>query len=151
MWEVDWMTGTVLLILRLLLAASLLAFLVYALMVQWRDLQRHIEQASIQVAPAINLSGSLGVFRFTKLEVLIGRDPANDIVLDDKTVSTQHARLSYHHNHWWLEDLDSTNGTFINQEQVTSPAVMVSGDEVLLGQVHFNINIAGEQRQEDSG
>jgi hypothetical protein len=147
--EVDRMTGNVLLVLRLLLAASLLAFLGYALLVQWRDLRRNVKQASIQSAPAITLSGSKGNFRFTKVEVLVGRDPTSDIVLDDKTVSTQHARFSYHHNHWWLEDLGSTNGTFLNQEQVTSPAVVVSGDEVLLGQVEFNITITGEGAQEN--
>jgi len=43
-------------------------------------------------------------YRYTVPDVLIGRDIACNCCLDDLTVSAQHARLSYHHGQWWVED-----------------------------------------------
>jgi hypothetical protein len=97
-------SGPTLLFLRILLAASLYAFLAAALLILWRDLKRQTEMARLQKAPQITLQGSngVGLYKFTKHEVMIGRDPTHDISLNDKTVSTQHARLTYHHNHCCL-------------------------------------------------
>jgi pSer/pThr/pTyr-binding forkhead associated (FHA) protein len=61
------------------------------------------------------------------------------MLLDDPTVSNTHARLSYHHGQWWLEDLRSTNGTFLNDEAVASPLVVTDGDVVRCGQVQFTL------------
>lgn len=143
------MSGPTLLFLRILLAASLYAFLAAALLILWRDLKRQTEMARLQKAPQITLQGSngVGLYKFTKHEVMIGRDPTHDISLNDKTVSTQHARLTYHHNHWWVEDLESTNGTFLNQEPVSSPAIIVTGDQVQCGQVLFKIIIEANPSQ----
>lgn len=140
------MSGPALLILRFLLAASLYAFLGWALITLWRDLKRQSEQVAFKQAPTLTLqtSGGLSVFQFTKPEVIIGRDRAHDVSLDDKTVSTQHARLSYHHNQWWLEDLDSTNGTFLNHEPISSPIVIADGDQMRCGQVVFDIIMENE-------
>ena len=137
------MTGQVLLIIRLLLAASLYAFLGWAILTLWRDLKRQGEHAATRLAPTITLEGSdgTGVYEFIKPEILIGRDQAHDITLNDKTVSTQHARLSYHHHQWWIEDLDSTNGTFLPHEHVSTPIVIASGDQMRCGQVVFTITI----------
>jgi pSer/pThr/pTyr-binding forkhead associated (FHA) protein len=81
---------------------------------------------------------------FSMREVLIGRDPACEMILDDPTVSNRHARLSYHHGQWWLEDLQSTNGTFLNNEPIAAPLVVTSGDVVRCGQVELTL-IPGEQ------
>jgi pSer/pThr/pTyr-binding forkhead associated (FHA) protein len=50
--------------------------------------------------------------------------------------------LSYHHNQWWLEDLGSTNGTLLNQEKLTIPTVVISGDEFRCGETRFTITLA---------
>jgi hypothetical protein len=136
------MTGTALFILRMLIAAALFAFLVSALWMLWHELRRESALALLRKAPALILqSEGAKTYRFIKPEVVIGRDPSHDIALSDKTVSTQHARFSYHHKQWWLEDLDSTNGTFLNQEQVSSPVVVASGDHIRCGQVQFTLLI----------
>jgi len=77
-------------------------------------------------------------------EVTIGRDPSCGCRLDDDNVSNYHARLKYHHTQWWLEDLGSTNGTLINDQPVTTPIVIVSGDEVACGKHIITIEISGE-------
>jgi pSer/pThr/pTyr-binding forkhead associated (FHA) protein len=137
------MTGQVVFLLRILMALSLYAFLGWAIWTLWRELKQQSRQSSMGLAPPILLQelSESETFQFTKPEIIIGRDPAHDISLNDKTVSTQHARLSYHHHQWWLEDLDSTNGTFLNEEPVSTPVVMASGDQVRCGQVVFTITI----------
>ncbi|MFU8774027.1 MAG: FHA domain-containing protein, partial [Anaerolineales bacterium] len=57
----------------------------------------------------------------------------------------QHARLSFHHNQWWIEDMGSKNGTFLNQQFVATPLVVTSGDELLFGQVRIIVMLGEEQ------
>lgn len=71
------------------------------------------------------------VFDLTKEITTLGRDVANDIVLGDPEVSRQHARLTRTPGGFVLEDLGSTNGSFVNGERLTSPRVLNQGD--LLG------------------
>jgi pSer/pThr/pTyr-binding forkhead associated (FHA) protein len=125
------------------MAGVLYVFLGWALVTLWRDLKRQGQWAATRQAPPILLRSAdeHGDFRFEKPEIIIGRDSGQDVSISDLTVSTQHARLSYHHNQWWLEDLDSTNGTFLNQEPVTGPTVVDNGDQVRCGQVVFDISI----------
>jgi pSer/pThr/pTyr-binding forkhead associated (FHA) protein len=133
------MTGIVLLILRILLAVLLYGFLGWALYILWRDLRRQAELLERRQARPLRLVFETGEAsasrRFTKSEVIIGRSPACDYLLDDKTVSARHSRLAYHHGQWWLEDLASTNGTFLNGEPVSAPVVLASGDQLRCGQV----------------
>ena len=143
------MSGTVFLILRFLLTLCLYAFLGVFFYILWRDLKQHTRYLSDRQSPPLKLirleSGNVQVF--TKAEINIGRDPACECVIPDKTVSTRHARLTFHHKHWWLEDLGSTNGTFLNDEAVTLAMVITTGDQLRCGQFTFTISIgeAGEQ------
>ncbi len=138
------MTGVVLLVLRVFLALSLYAFLGWALYTLWRELHSEADLLTMHQAPSIALDSPDGklAFRFDKPEVSIGRDPSSDCPIEDMTVSTQHARLSYHHNQWWIEDLGSTNGTYLNQEVVSTPLVLTVGDQIRCGQVVLNISIS---------
>jgi hypothetical protein len=132
------MSGILFLILRFLLALALFAFLGYVLWTLWRDLKRQDEVLASRRLPPIHLSLANGSqHRFSMPEVMIGRDPTCEMALDDPTVSLYHARLSYHHGQWWLEDLRSTNGTFLNGEVVASPLVVTGGDVVRCGQVEL--------------
>jgi pSer/pThr/pTyr-binding forkhead associated (FHA) protein len=138
------MSGIIFLILRLLLALALFAFLGYVLWTLWRDLGRQDEILESRRLPPMKVSLADGSRRlFSTREMLIGRDPVCEMVLDDPTVSNRHARLSYHHGQWWLEDLKSTNGTFLNDEPVVAPLVVTSGDVVRCGQVGLTL-IPGE-------
>ena len=136
------MSGQTLLLVRILLAAALYAFLGMALLILWRDLKRQAENVIAAQSPPITLlrEGQTS-FHFTKPEITIGRDPACDATLEDKTVSNEHARFSFHHNQWWLEDLQSTNGTFLNEERVSAPTVITTSDLVRCGQVVLSIRI----------
>lgn len=146
------MSGPILLVLRLALVIALYTFLGWALLTLWREITRQNELLAYQQAPAITLlrhtPGELNPLRFSSAAVTIGRDPACDLPLTDKTVSANHARLSYHHGQWWVEDLNSRNGTFLNHTPVSEQMVLTSGDELRCGQVIFSLTIGESELPE---
>ena len=67
--------------------------------------------------------------------VNIGRADYNDVVFPDESVSTTHAKLQRREGVWVLVDLDSTNGTFIDGDQVKGEAPLAPGASVRFGDV----------------
>jgi len=67
----------------------------------------------------------------------IGRGEANDIVVNDTFVSHEHACISQYKHGFWLTDLNSTNGTFINNHRVTDEVLLKNGDLLRIGAVTF--------------
>jgi pSer/pThr/pTyr-binding forkhead associated (FHA) protein len=63
----------------------------------------------------------------------IGRADACTIRLQDTYVSQMHARLAAGNGAWTVEDLGSTNGTFLNDRRVTEPVAVHAGDVVRVG------------------
>lgn len=63
----------------------------------------------------------------------IGRAEACKVRLDDTYASQHHAKLSTHDGAWMLEDLGSTNGTYLNDRRVSAPAEVHAGDVVKIG------------------
>jgi pSer/pThr/pTyr-binding forkhead associated (FHA) protein len=140
------MTGTVILILRFILLAFLYGFLAWALYLIWRDLKAQSQSISAPFIPTLSLTlldtEEGAEQQFSEAEIFIGRSVNNDFPISHDTVSARHSRLSYHHNQWWLEDLNSTNGTYLNDERVMGPTVVVSGDELRCGQINMLIRLA---------
>ncbi len=66
-------------------------------------------------------------------ELIIGRGDKAGLVLDDTYVSTVHARIFAKGDTYMLEDLGSTNGTYVNRQRVTSPVELHRGDQVKIG------------------
>src|SRR5512145_48570 len=134
------MSGPILLVLRLLFAVALFAFLVGMIWLLWRDLTRQREFLSAnQPTPLTLLVAEQPPYPFFVSVVIVGRDPACDLCLDDPTVSAQHARISYHHNQWWLEDLRSLNGTLLNDEPIATATVITHGDVIRCGGVDVQV------------
>ena len=67
----------------------------------------------------------------------LGRKPSNTIVLDDDFVSGEHSLISWRDGRPWLEDVASTNGTFLNDAEVTRPISISEGDIVGIGGVRL--------------
>lgn len=74
------------------------------------------------------------VFPLQKSEIYIGRDPSNDLVIRDAEVSRKHARLIWQSGGYILEDLGSTNGTYLNGQRLLGPHVMRPGEVIQLGE-----------------
>jgi len=83
--------------------------------------------------------------------VLIGREADCECQLTHTTVSARHAQLSFHHQQWWLDDLNSTNGTKLNREPVETSTVIVNGDEISCGEVTMEIIIKTEIPEKTGG
>jgi pSer/pThr/pTyr-binding forkhead associated (FHA) protein len=137
------MTGIILLIARTALALVLYAFLGWVIFTLWQDLRqqkRNLENMRLpEIWLQIQMAGSVQNQLFRGDEITLGRDPTCECVLRSETVSARHARLSYHHRQWWLEDLKSTNGTLLNQDNVKTEVVIVPGDEIRCGEVVINL------------
>lgn len=71
--------------------------------------------------------------------VQIGRAEACQIQVDDTYVSSFHARVYSRDEAWYVEDLGSTNGTYLNQRRVTSPAELRAGDRLRVGKTTLEL------------
>lgn len=76
-------------------------------------------------------------------DVSIGRGTQNDIILRDPYISKNHARIILDEDEYFLEDLESANGTLINDTRVLDVVKLKDGDRIKFGQVEF-LFIEGE-------
>jgi len=72
-----------------------------------------------------------------KDQITLGRGDDNDIVIPHASVSRAHARLMRRGGHFELIDLNSTNGTYVNNQPVQGATPVSNGSEVRLGDVRF--------------
>lgn len=139
------MTGVIVLFLRILAIALLYGFLGWALYTIWSELRFATVNLSARQTPEIKITNLdaddiVGKIFHTN-EIIIGRDNNCDFILSDEIVSARHTRLSYHHKQWWVEDLQSTNGTYLNEERIYTSTVIISGDELRCGKINLLITI----------
>lgn len=69
----------------------------------------------------------------------LGRKLTNGVVLDDATVSGEHAVLYLRDGTWYVRDAGSTNGTLVNGQDVVAPAPVQPGDLITLGSVQLRL------------
>ena len=69
----------------------------------------------------------------TQAPILIGRGTDAAIRLDDDYVSTRHARIAASGDQWFVEDLGSTNGTYVGSVRITQPTTLTLGTQVRIG------------------
>jgi hypothetical protein len=72
-------------------------------------------------------------------EITIGRSSDSAIIIRDDYTSTHHARIMLWNGRWMLQDLDSTNGTFLNGSRVTVPMPIPLGATVKVGATTFEL------------
>ena len=74
-------------------------------------------------------------------ELTIGRSPGCGVAMpDDIYTSTLHARLFRRNDQLWVEDLGSTNGTFVNSEQISQAVRLGKGDLLQIGSTVFEVS-----------
>jgi len=128
-------------IIRIILAAILYTFLAIVLFHLWKDLQ--LSKSRKPITPEAHLEKIEG----NELEPaypleginLIGRANDNTLILNEGSVSGYHARLSFQQDQWWLEDLGSRNGTYVNDLPVSEPLVITYGDLLGFGNVRMRL------------
>ncbi|MFO7167051.1 MAG: FHA domain-containing protein [Chloroflexota bacterium] len=140
----------VILLLRVAVVLLLYFFLWQVLRFVVRDLQ-YAGQGGAAAAPA-SPYGQLVVLRSGQSSVaagkvfplspstIIGRSMEScEIALNDSFLSQQHARLELRGDQWVLEDLGSTNGTFVNDIEVRDPTIVEEGDIIRLGRIELRL------------
>lgn len=140
------MTATLVLVLRIGLALVLYYFLWRVLQTLWQSLKQQKDILSDQKKPGIHIDattegGQEYKYDYWQTEILIGRGPHCNISLKDKSLSSTHARISFHHSQWWLEDMNSRNGTILNKDKITTPTVVINGDQFKCGNTVFTLRV----------
>jgi pSer/pThr/pTyr-binding forkhead associated (FHA) protein len=87
----------------------------------------------------------LQTIKSEKRELTIGRNPGSDIQIDNLGVSDQHARIIEEKGRYVIEDLDSTNGTFVDEKRITRAALDVNS-EVIIGKHSLVVHEASTQK-----
>jgi hypothetical protein len=77
--------------------------------------------------------------RLDRREITIGRAENSDLVINDEYASTHHAKLVLINNDWMLQDLNSTNGTFVDGNRVGTPIVVKIGTPIRIGKTAFEL------------
>ena len=72
-------------------------------------------------------------YSFDQEITIVGREAINDLMLNDPEVSRRHCRFIVDQDGYLIEDLGSTNGTFVNGQRVTAPMMLYNGDTIELG------------------
>lgn len=83
-------------------------------------------------------AGVGGRYLLDAMETKVGRDIHNEICLDDITVSRSHALITKSNGQYFIKDLGSLNGTYLNAISVRDTAI-TSGDEIQIGKYHLTL------------
>ncbi len=70
-------------------------------------------------------------------QATVGRNKSCDVVLREKYISGEHIRIWYEKGEWYLEDLGSRNGTYINGQRIRNTVLLDAQDEIAVGELHF--------------
>lgn len=131
-------------VLRLLFLGGLYLFLWAVVRVLLRDLRAAAREPGAELGRLVVVSspgGEPAVGAAFSLDAVttLGRDVNATILIDDEFVSGIHAALTYRGRAWYVEDLGSTNGTFVNGSRVEGIAATTFGDELQVGNVRLRL------------
>jgi len=134
-------------ILRILFLALLYVFLYRVIRTLMRDLRSAAREPGTSLGRLVVVaspSGEPDPGRSFDLDAIttLGRDVNNAIVIEDPFASSEHAVLTYRGRGWYVEDLGSTNGTYVNGRIVAAVAPLGFGDEIAIGQVRLRLERA---------
>lgn len=74
-------------------------------------------------------------------DIIVGRSPDSALVLNDTYSSSRHARFFLNQGEWWVEDLQSTNGTYIGGQKITAPVKLQPGMAVTIGRTTMELRL----------
>ena len=134
-------------VLRLLFLGLLYAFLWMVVKALLRDLRAAAREPTRELGRLIGVASpggepAVGVVFALDAITSLGRDVNNSIVIDDEFASASHAALTYRGRAWYVEDLGSTNGTFVNGSPVDGLSPVAFGDEIQIGQAKLRLERA---------
>jgi len=131
-------------ILRLAFVALIYVFFFVVARALWRDLRAAVVGGGQALARLVVVGGPEGGPKAGTSYPLdavntIGRDVNNSVVIDDTYVSAEHAVLTFRGRTWFVEDNDSTNGTWVNGQRVSTYLPVGYGDELQIGRLRMRL------------
>lgn len=82
-------------------------------------------------------------YRCDKNEIIVGRDPQQDVAIPlDKQVSRNHARIYRHNDKWFVQDMNSKHGTFLNGVKIESETAIDDSDIIKVGSTELRVSKA---------
>lgn len=84
-----------------------------------------------------SLSFKVDEFYSLVSNVTIGRSGSNKITIKDPYISKKHAEIIKDNDEYFIEDLKSANGTFLNNEEIMDAAILKNGDTITIGSINF--------------
>ena len=134
------MSAEIVLFIRIVITASIYLFLALTLWALWQTTFPQLKKKDemIPKITLINMADSTPQ-TFSIPEIYIGRDELANFKILDESASNLHARIFWKENNFWIEDLNSTNGTFIDEEKVIAPMQIYEGDRIHCGNAEIKI------------
>jgi FHA domain-containing protein len=132
-------------IIRFLFLGLLYVFLFFVARALLRDLRSAARELSVELGRLVVLGSPSGdpaigaVFPLDAVTTL-GRDVNNNVVVEDPFASADHAVLTFRGRAWYVEDRESTNGTFVNGSRVAGVSPLGFGDVLQIGQARFRLD-----------
>lgn len=128
---------------RILLVALLYLFLLFAVKAGIglvRSGSRSKKSTELSIVITQGPSALLGTVMPINSSIIVGRAPGSDIYIPDDMISGKHARITPIPDGAVLEDLKSTNGTFLNGMPVTIPEKLMLGDKISIGMLVLEVD-----------
>lgn len=99
------------------------------------------KQQKVKGSKLVVIEGPLNgtVIPLGNVQITIGRAPDSTLIIDDDYASSRHARIYPSEGSWVVEDLGSTNGTWIDRTRITSPTVLPVGAPLRVGRTTLQI------------
>jgi hypothetical protein len=94
-------------------------------------------------ALVLTLATPPATFTIAKSSATLGRGPENPIRLDDLSVSRRHARIAYRQGGYWLSDLGSMGGTWVDGARLSAPRRIAAGEVIDIGHCRLTVSFAG--------
>ncbi|HEU4572924.1 MAG TPA: FHA domain-containing protein [Candidatus Limnocylindrales bacterium] len=131
-------------VVRIAFLALLYLFLFFVVRALLRDLRAATREPSTELGRLVVVASPhgdppLGASYPLDAVTGIGRDVNNAVIVDDPFASAEHAMLTFRGRAWYVEDVGSTNGTYVNGSRVDALAPVGFGDEIQVGQVRFRL------------
>ncbi len=114
----------------------------------FKKLKNHENEIGLKLEFEVNGKGKEYQFEGENINITIGRDSSNDVVIEHNSVSRNHARLWIKDGAIWVEDLGSKNGTFIRDKKIYGSQRV--GNEITVGWVRVKIDMLTHKKDNDT-
>ncbi len=99
----------------------------------------------------VTLNGKIvSIEHMNKKEIVVGRSPVCDIIINQATISSKHFHIVERDENYYIEDLGSTNGSYLNSKKIRKSVKMVEGDIIAIGKYKLAFSLGDEQMKTGS-